>query len=145
MRFDGQVAFGPFRLDAANERLWDGSQVIALRPKPFAVLKYLIEHHGQLVTKHQLLDAVWPATFVGDAVLKDSIRQLREALDDDAASPRYIETAHRWRGSNGPDHGSSKPRPAWGSSCTDRVSARRRGEWSGAATTGLPKGRKPPI
>ena len=34
-------------------------------------------------------------TFVSDAVLKDSIRQLREALDDDAAAPRYIETAHR--------------------------------------------------
>ena len=38
---------------------------------------------------------VWPATFVSDAVLKDSIRQLREALGDDAAAPNYIETAHR--------------------------------------------------
>ena len=45
-------------------------------------------HPGQLVTKQQLLEAVWPATFVSDAVLKDSIRQLREALGDDAASPR---------------------------------------------------------
>jgi chromosomal replication initiation ATPase DnaA len=41
------------------------------------------------------LDAVWPGTFVGDAVLKDNIRQLREALHDDAGSPIYIETAHR--------------------------------------------------
>ena len=52
-------------------------------------------HAGQLVTKQQLLDAVWPGTFVTDAVLKDSIRQLRDALGDDADSPRFIETAHR--------------------------------------------------
>jgi predicted ATPase/DNA-binding winged helix-turn-helix (wHTH) protein len=89
------VTFGRFRLDAENECLWEGTQAIALRPKAFAVLKHLIERHGQLVTKQQLLDAVWPATFVSDAVLKDSIRQLRGALGDDAASPRYIETAHR--------------------------------------------------
>jgi len=89
------VTFGQFRLDAANECLWQGTQAIPVRPKPFAVLTHLVDHHGQLVTKQQLLDAVWPATFVTDAVLKDSIRQLREALGDDAASPRYIETAHR--------------------------------------------------
>ena len=45
------------------------------------------------MTKQQVLEKVWPDTFVGDAVLKDSIRQLREALDDDAGSPNYIETA----------------------------------------------------
>jgi DNA-binding winged helix-turn-helix (wHTH) protein/predicted ATPase len=90
-----QKTFGGFRLDAANERLWRGEQAIALRPKAFAVLKYLVDHRSQLVTKQQLLDNVWPSTFVTDAVLKDSIRQVREALGDDAASPRYIETAHR--------------------------------------------------
>jgi DNA-binding winged helix-turn-helix (wHTH) protein len=47
------------------------------------------------VTKQQLLDDVWPDTFVSNAVLKDCIRQLREALQDDAKSPTYIETAHR--------------------------------------------------
>ena len=90
-----QTTFGPFRLDPANERLWRDDQVVALRPKPFAVLKHLLEHRGQLVTKQQLLDSVWPSTFVTDAVQKDSIRQLREALGDAATSPRYIETAHR--------------------------------------------------
>ena len=66
-----------------------------MRPKAFAVLKLLIENPGQLVSKQKVLDIVWPGTFVGDAVLKDNIRQLREALDDDAGSPSYIETAHR--------------------------------------------------
>ena len=88
-------SFGRFRLDTTNECLWQGAQAIPLRPKAFAVLKHLVDHRGRLVTKQQLLDAVWPATFVTDAVLKDSIRQLREALGDDPATPRFIETAHR--------------------------------------------------
>ena len=90
-----EVRFGGFRLDTANEQLWRGEQVVALRPKAFAVLGHLVAHAGELVTKQQLLDAVWPGTFVGDAVLKDCIRQVREALGDDAASPRFVETAHR--------------------------------------------------
>src|SRR5213076_2746432 len=45
--------------------------------------------------KDNLLNAVWPATFVGDAVLKVTIRQIRQALADDPKSPRFIETAHR--------------------------------------------------
>jgi len=95
MRPTRPVVFGQFRFDATNECLWQGPRAITLRPKAFAVLKYLLERPGQLVTKQQLLDAVWADTYVGDAVLKDSIRQLRDALGDDAAAPQYIETAHR--------------------------------------------------
>ena len=90
-----EISFGKFRLDLLNECLWQGTRSIPLRPKAFAVLKLLIANPGLLVTKQQVLDAVWPETFVGDAVLKDNIRQLREALHDDSASPTYIETAHR--------------------------------------------------
>ena len=87
--------FGDFRLDPTNECLWQGMRAIALRPKAYAVLKHLIDRRGELVTKQQLLEAAWPGTFVGDDVLKTCIKQLREALADDAESPRYIETAHR--------------------------------------------------
>ena len=66
-----------------------------LRPKAFAVLDYLLGHPGRLVTKEELLNAVWPGTFVGEAVLKVAIRQVREAIGDDPQSPRFIETAHR--------------------------------------------------
>jgi predicted ATPase len=59
------------------------------------VLNQLVGRPGQLITKEELLNSVWPETFVGDAVLKVAIRQLREALDDDPKSPRFIETAHR--------------------------------------------------
>jgi len=90
-----EKSFGPFRFDETNECLWRGFQAIPLRPKPFAVLKYLIDHQGVLVTKQQLLQDVWPRTYVSDSVLKDCIRQLRQALDDDAKSPQFIETSHR--------------------------------------------------
>jgi DNA-binding winged helix-turn-helix (wHTH) protein/predicted ATPase len=92
---DNHINFDPFSLDPANERLWRGSRAIRLRPKAFAVLEYLLGRPGQLVTKETLLDAVWQGTFVGEAVLKVAIRQIREALDDDPKSPRFIETAHR--------------------------------------------------
>jgi DNA-binding winged helix-turn-helix (wHTH) protein/predicted ATPase/KaiC/GvpD/RAD55 family RecA-like ATPase len=89
------ITFGRFRLDLTNECLWQDTRAISLRPKAFAVLRLLLEHPGQLVSKQQVMDTVWPGTFVGDAVLKDNIRQLREAMNDDAGSPSYIETAHR--------------------------------------------------
>src|SRR6185295_16294410 len=85
----------PFALDLANECLWRGPRAIKLRPKCFAVLRHLVDRPGQLVTKDELLTAVWPETFVGEGVLKVAIRQLRNALDDDSKSPRFIETAHR--------------------------------------------------
>ena len=90
-----RIVFNPFCLDLANEQLWRGSQAIKLRPKAFAVLDHLLGRPGQLVTKDDLLNAVWPGTFVSDAVLKVTIRQIREALGDDPKSPRFIETAHR--------------------------------------------------
>jgi DNA-binding winged helix-turn-helix (wHTH) protein/predicted ATPase len=90
-----RIIFDPFCLDLVNECLWRGSQAIRLRPKAFAVLSYLLGRPGQLVTKEELLNAVWPETFVGEAVLKVTIRQLREALVDDPKAPRFIETAHR--------------------------------------------------
>jgi DNA-binding winged helix-turn-helix (wHTH) protein/predicted ATPase len=90
-----RINFDPFSLDLINECLWRGAQAIKLRPKAFALLHYLVKRPGQLITKEELLNAVWPETFVGEAVLKVTVAQLREALADDPRSPRYIETAHR--------------------------------------------------
>ena len=95
MTLDRPILFRPFRLDPANRRLYSGEQAIPLRPKSFEVLKYLVEHAGALVTKDELLDAVWPATNVSDTVLKTSIREIRGALGDLARTPRFVETAHR--------------------------------------------------
>ena len=90
-----KLCFGPYQLDEANECLWRDGEAISLRPKVYGVLHYLLSHPGVLVTKRQLLEAVWPDTFVGDSVLKDSIRRLRHVLGDEAKNPQFIETAHR--------------------------------------------------
>jgi DNA-binding winged helix-turn-helix (wHTH) protein/predicted ATPase len=95
VRGDNCIVFEPFCLDRSNECLWRGSEVIKLRPKAYAVLNQLVERSGHLVTKEDLLASVWPETFVTDAVLKVTIRQLRDALDDDPKTPLFIETAHR--------------------------------------------------
>jgi DNA-binding winged helix-turn-helix (wHTH) protein len=68
--------FGPFRLDLDNACVWRGAAHIALRPKTFAVLHYLVAHAGQLVTKEALLEAVWPETAVSDGVLKGCMHEL---------------------------------------------------------------------
>ena len=67
--------FPPFRLDKANATLWRNDQAVPLRPKSFATLCYLIERRGQLVTKDELLDAVWRDRCVGEAVLKVCINR----------------------------------------------------------------------
>src|SRR5262245_57539242 len=90
-----QWRFADFRLDPDNACLWRGTQPIALTPKAFAVLYYLVTHPDRLVTKDTLLDAVWPETAVSDAVVRIAIGELRRALGDTAQAPRYIATVQR--------------------------------------------------
>ena len=89
------ISFNSFQLDLVNAQLRQGAQPISITPKSFAVLHYLLQHPGRLVTKEDLLAAVWPKSYVGDAVLKVCIREIRKALGDDIRTPRFIETAHR--------------------------------------------------
>ncbi len=91
------LIFEPFRVDVADERLWRGEDVVRLTNKAFCVLRYLAEHPAKLVTKDALLDAVWPDTNVSEAAMTVCIRELRQALEDDAQSPQFIETV-RGRG-----------------------------------------------
>src|SRR5499426_2355170 len=90
-----QLHFPPFRLDPDNACLWRGTKAIRLTPKAFAVLQCLAERRGQLVTKDLLLESVWPATAVGDAVLKVCVREIRKALGDRVGAPRFVATVHR--------------------------------------------------
>src|SRR5215813_9555402 len=89
--------FGPFHLDLGAERLWQGPEVVRLTAKAFAVLRHLVAHAGQLVTKEDLFAAVWAAAYVSDAALAVCIRELRRALGDSAQTPQYVETV-RGRG-----------------------------------------------
>src|SRR6266699_6183497 len=87
--------FGPFALDSTNACLWRGAEAVALPPKTFDVLHYLVTHPDRLVTKDELLDAVWPETAVSDAVVRVAIGALRKVLGDPAQTPRFIATVPR--------------------------------------------------
>lgn len=88
--------FGPFELDGfASELRRDGRRV-RLRPQPCAALAHLVTRHGQFVSRAELFDALWRGTFVQfDDGLNSCIKQIRAALGDSRADPRYIETLTR--------------------------------------------------
>ena len=84
--------FESFRLDTANQCLWHNGDQLSLPPKPFAVLRYLVENSGRLITHDELLDALWPETYVQSQVLRTYMLELRKVLKDDAGKPRFILT-----------------------------------------------------
>jgi DNA-binding winged helix-turn-helix (wHTH) protein/tetratricopeptide (TPR) repeat protein len=91
----GELAFGQFRLDRANALLWRGQDRVVLAPKPFELLCCLVERSGELVTKDELLDAVWSDLHVSESSLTVAMNALRSALGDDRLAPNYIETVTR--------------------------------------------------
>src|SRR4029450_3201532 len=92
MQSPHHLTFGSFCLDVTHGRLWRGEQAIALRPRSVAVLQYLVEHPGRLLTKAELRQRVWAGTHVTDIVLRVSIWEIRAALGDSATTPHYVET-----------------------------------------------------
>jgi TolB-like protein/DNA-binding winged helix-turn-helix (wHTH) protein len=107
-----RLQFGRYVLDLDRGSLFLDQTEIALRPKTFAILRYLLENSGRLVSKEELFDSVWPNLTVTDDALVQSIGELRRALKDDGAG--FIKTIPR-RGyrfeaevtSGGPIDGSS--------------------------------------
>jgi DNA-binding winged helix-turn-helix (wHTH) protein/tetratricopeptide (TPR) repeat protein len=89
------ITFDDFLFDRVNQCVWRGAAKLSLTPKAFLVLNYLISNRARLVTKGEFLQQVWAGSFVSDAVLKVCVREIRKALEDDAATPRFIETVHR--------------------------------------------------
>ena len=88
-------AFGAFTLDASERRLTGDAGAVALAPKAFDVLLALVRRAGHLVSKRDLLDAVWGDAFVEEGVLAVHMTSLRKALGDDSRNPSYIETVSR--------------------------------------------------
>ena len=88
------LTFGRYRLEPQSG-LMSGDRNVHLTPKALALLSFIADRPGEVVTKDQLFGAVWPEVNVGDAALVTCIQELRRALKDDARRPRYIETLHR--------------------------------------------------
>ena len=90
-----RLRFDRFELDEVDARLTRDGNAVPLTPRVFAVLCELARTPQVLVTKNDLLDAVWGHRFVSDSALKSAISTLRGALADDAKHPRFIETVSR--------------------------------------------------
>jgi cholera toxin transcriptional activator len=94
----GRIArFGTFELDLAAGELRKSGAKLRLQEQPFQVLALLLDRAGEVVTREELREKLWPAdTFVDfDHSLNTAVNKLREALGDSASSPRYIETLAR--------------------------------------------------
>jgi len=87
--------FGPFHLDVRERRLSHGERVSPLRAKVFDTLCVLVERAGKLVTKQELLDAVWPGSVVEENNIPHTMSVLRKALGESATGQQYVETVPR--------------------------------------------------
>src|SRR6476661_5636269 len=87
--------FADFAVDLDQRVLLRGANPVPLTPKVFDTLLVLLEQHGRLVTKDQLMSRLWPDSFVEETNLTFNIQQLRRALGDNARKPLYIETVAR--------------------------------------------------
>src|SRR5262249_39157020 len=88
-------SFGKFTLDPQQRVVLREGKPVPLTPKVFDTLLILVENKGRLVTKDELMNRLWPATFVEVTNLTFNIKQLRKTLGDDARNPAYIETIAR--------------------------------------------------
>jgi DNA-binding winged helix-turn-helix (wHTH) protein len=84
--------FGSFQLEPGEHLLLRDGQPVSLTPKTFELLVFLVEHRGRLVTKDQILEAVWPGSFVEEANLTVSVSALRKALGEKRGEKQYIDT-----------------------------------------------------
>ena len=84
--------FGDFHLDAAKRLLWRGDAPVALTPRVFETLLYMVEHHDTVLDKERLIKAVWPDTIVEENNLTQNISTLRRVFGETPGSHHYIVT-----------------------------------------------------
>jgi DNA-binding winged helix-turn-helix (wHTH) protein/Tol biopolymer transport system component len=89
------LQFGDFLLDRDQQVLLRDGRPVPLTPKAYQLLSELIENHGRIVEKGQLMEAVWPDSFVEEGNLSFTVNLIRKALDDSRSDPRYIETVSK--------------------------------------------------
>jgi DNA-binding winged helix-turn-helix (wHTH) protein len=89
--------FGRFKADASRGTLSRGGLRVRLQEQPFRVLIWLLERSGEIITREELRQQLWPeGTYVDfDGSLNVILKKLRAALDDDSDNPRFIETVPR--------------------------------------------------
>jgi DNA-binding winged helix-turn-helix (wHTH) protein len=86
--------FGELTLDPATRQVLRGAEEIHLTPKAFELLHLLLENRGRAMAKAELQERMWPSTFVEETNLPSLIAEIRRALGDSAANPRFIGTVY---------------------------------------------------
>src|SRR5215467_6398540 len=86
------LEFGPYRFDPARLVLWRGDQLVPVPLKDLETLLVLLEHPGEVVSKDELLQNVWPGTFIEEANVARHVSNLRALLAEDSGSLTFIET-----------------------------------------------------
>src|SRR5918911_4963046 len=91
------LRFESFELDTRSRELRKGDTRIRLQEQPFEILRLMLERPGDVVTRDELRQRLWPeGTFVDfEHSLNAAVKRLRAALGDDADNPRFVETLHR--------------------------------------------------
>jgi DNA-binding winged helix-turn-helix (wHTH) protein len=90
------VRFGPYVLDLESRQLLRGDDVVHLSPKAFDLLSILVSNRPKALSKSDLQDRLWPGTFVVEKNLANLVSEIRDAIGDDPANPRFIRTVHRF-------------------------------------------------
>jgi len=90
------VRFGDFRLDGGARQLFRADVEVHVSPKAFDLLRMLLEARPNALSKTELMERLWPATFVSEANLSVLIAEIRRALGDDPRTPRFVRTAQRF-------------------------------------------------
>jgi DNA-binding winged helix-turn-helix (wHTH) protein len=86
--------FDDVRVEPSKFKIWKAGEEVAVEPKTFQVLLFLLENRGRLIEKNELLEAIWRDTFVTENAMTREIAKLRKALGDDPKTPKYIQTVH---------------------------------------------------
>lgn len=89
------IGFDDFLIDTERFTVSKNGEHIPLTPRAFDLLVFLIAERDRVIEKQELFDVVWKDTFVTDNALTRAIKEIRQALGDSAASPRYVETVHK--------------------------------------------------
>ena len=91
-----QVRFGPFVLDSASRELLRDSDRVTISPKAFELLSILVAGRPKAISKGELQERLWPATFVVEKNLANLVSEIRAAIGDDPSDPRFIRTVPRF-------------------------------------------------
>jgi DNA-binding winged helix-turn-helix (wHTH) protein len=91
-----KLRFGPFVLDSDARQLLAEGEPRPLTPKAFALLLLLLEQRPRAVAKQEILERLWPGTFVSESNVASLVNEVRAALGDDRRRPRYLRTVHRF-------------------------------------------------